>query len=226
MLDLGTNGFSGTTALVTGGTHGIGLELARCFLRDGWNVLVVGDDRLRLREATTTLRSEFPHCRVNGMTLDLTDADAADELLEHARGLGAKVEALVVDAEAGAGAGAGGDFLTTDIEEELHMIRRNVNAVVHVTKVFARGMVARGRGRILITSSAAAPAGATDLTVYGATREFDRAFAMGLRDELRGTGVTVTALLPGDVDTQRPAAPADVAHAGYRALLHGDAQVA
>lgn len=140
-----------------------------------------------------------------------------------------------------AGRGVYGDFVReTDLDAELRMIQLNVVSVVQLTKRFAREMVARRSGRILITSSIAALAPRPKLDVYSATKAFDFAFAEALANELKDTGVTVTALLPAETgfefferaamqDTPtgraKKADPADVARAGYSAMMKGSDHV-
>jgi short-subunit dehydrogenase len=139
-----------------------------------------------------------------------------------------------------AGVGVYGDFTReTDLAEEISMIQLNTIAYVQLTKLFAPEMVARGSGRILMTASVASVTPTPLLTVYGATKAFVLAFAEGLREELRETGVTVTALLPGPTNTNffdrahaseskivdQAIDPVDVAKAGYAALMKGDDKV-
>jgi short-subunit dehydrogenase len=136
----------------------------------------------------------------------------------------------------------GGDFSReTDLQAELRLIQLNVFSTVHLAKLMVKDMIARGKGRILITSSIAALMPAPFEAVYGATKAFDLSFAESLREELKDTGVTVTALLPGPTDTDffRRAGmqdtkaaemssdndPAEVARQAYDALMAGEERV-
>ena len=101
-----------------------------------------------------------------------------------------------------AGIGIGGAFIDTALEDELRMIAINATSQVHLAKRIVPGMVAARIGRILFTSSLSATAPTPYETVYGPTRAFVYSFAEGLREELLGTGVTVTALLPGATDSE------------------------
>lgn len=121
------------------------------------------------------------------------------------------------------------------------MIQLNVVSTVHLAKLVARDMVARGEGRILITGSVAGMMPTPLSAVYGATKAFDLSFAASLRHELTDTGVSVTALVPGPTDTDffdragmgdTKAAenaekndPADVARQGFEALMAGKDRV-
>ena len=219
-------------ALVTGGSSGIGLELARRFARDGHALIVAAEDSSELENAARELRAEGAP-RVETVVADLAEPGGAARLYETVKHEHGTPDFLVNNA----GRGVYGDFAReTDLEAELRMIQLNVVSVVELTKRFAREMVARRSGKILITSSIAALAPTPKLTVYSATKAFDFAFAEALANELEDTGVTVTALLPSETDTEfferagmegspigqsKKADPADIARAGYDAMMKG-----
>jgi short-subunit dehydrogenase len=230
------NGQKNSLALVTGASTGIGFELARCFARDGYDLVIVAEDRGGLDDAARTLRADGASS-VETVVADLSQLDAPRRVYDHVRTLGRDLDVLVNNA----GVGVYGDFTReTDLGEEIAMIQLNTIACVQLTKLFAPAMVTRGSGKILMTASVASITPTPMLSVYGATKAFVYEFAMGLREELRGTGVTVTALMPGPTDTpfferahatdskimdQKLADPADVAKAGYNALMKGENQV-
>lgn len=223
-------------ALITGASSGIGLELARCFVADGHDVVIAADDAHDLEEAASSLRA-MGSAQVEAIPLDLARDGAARELYAAVRSRGIAPDYLV----ANAGVGVYGDFAReTDLERELSMIRLNVISTVEITKLFARDMVNRGHGRILITASVAALAPSPKLAVYSATKAFDFAFAEAIANELKDTGVTVTALMPDATDTdffERADAensaigqaektdPATIAKAGYTAMMKGSDHV-
>lgn len=136
-----------------------------------------------------------------------------------------------------AGVGVGGDFARgTDLRDELTLIALNVVSPVHLAKRALPDMVGRGRGRVLFTSSIAATMPAPFEAVYGASKAFLLSFAEALRNELKDTGVTVTALMPGPTDTNffhragmddtkagagKKDDPAEVARQGFEALMAG-----
>ena len=108
-----------------------------------------------------------------------------------------------VDAAAiNAGVGVSGPFVETDLEKELNMIALNVTFAVHLAKYIVKEMVARRTGRILFTASIAGTMPTPYETIYGATKAFLRSFSQGLREELKDTGVSVTALMPGATETE------------------------
>lgn len=226
-----------SVALITGGSSGIGLELAKLFVADGHDVVIAAEDRAKLDEAAQTLRAAGKASRVEVVEVDLSRPDGARKLYDAVRGLGLQVGVLVNNA----GVGVYGDFVReTSLDAEVEMIQVNAVSAVQLTKLFAKEMVARGSGKILFTASLASLAATPFLTVYGATKAFVYSFAEGIRDELKDTGVTVTALLPGATDTDfferagaentktaqgKIADPAVVAKAGYEALNKGDDHV-
>jgi short-subunit dehydrogenase len=228
---------SKSVALVTGGSSGIGLELAKLFVADGHDVIIAAEERPKLDEAAQTLRAAGKPSRVEVVEVDLSQPGGAQKLYDAVRGLGLKVDVLVNNA----GVGVYGDFAReTSLAAEMEMIQVNAVSVVQLTKLFVKDMVAEGSGKILFTASLASLSATPFLTVYGATKAFVYSFAEGIREELKGTGVTVTALLPGATDTdffERAGAentktaqgniadPADVAKAGYKALSKGDDHV-
>lgn len=223
-------------AVITGASSGIGLELARCFAQDHYDLVIVAEDEPGLRAAAQALREDGAP-QVEIVVADLARRDAAQKVRDRVNALGRPVDVLVNNA----GVGVYGDFTReTSLDEEITMIEVNTIAYVQMAKLFAPEMVARGHGRILITASVASVTPTPLQTVYGATKAFTYELAMGLREELRGSGVTVTALMPGPTDTNfferahamdskmahgRLANAADVARAGYDALMKDEARV-
>jgi short-subunit dehydrogenase len=221
-------------ALVTGASSGIGLELAKCFAQDGYDLILVAEDRPGLESAAASLRGLGSH--VDIVEADLSRLDGARSVHQQVQSLGRDVDVLVNNA----GVGVYGQFVETSLDEEVAMIQLNTISFVQLTKLFAPPMVQRGSGKILMTASVASVTPTPYLTVYGATKAFVYEFAQGLREELRHSGITVTALMPGPTDTnffdragaedsklldQKLADPADIARAGYEALMKGDAKV-
>lgn len=222
-------------AVVTGGSGGIGFELARQFAQNGYDLVICGDGAPKLNEAAQALSGlgEGGASAVQPVTADLATREGVEMLYGEVRALGRPVDVLC----ANAGVGVQGEFATeTRLEDELRMIQLNCTSVVHLTKLVARDMVERGQGKILITSSVAGIMPAPYMAVYAATKAFDRFFAEGLRGELKEHGITVTALEPGPVETAffdragmedtkagqgKKADPADVAKAAYEALMAG-----
>jgi uncharacterized protein len=221
-------------ALVTGASSGIGLELARQFAEHGFDLVVAAEDD-ELDAAAGQLRALG--AAVSPVRADLTRYDDVELLWRAAQGSGRPLEAAALNA----GVGVGGAFVETDLAAELGLVQLNCASTVHLAKRVAAAMSARGSGRILFTSSVASQAPQPFQAVYGASKAFVQSLALALREELSGSGVSVTALLPGPTDTEffdrgdltdtRLGAsdakddPGQVARQGYEGLMDGEASV-
>lgn len=220
-------------AVVTGASSGIGLELARQCVEHDFDALVCAEDE--------GIHQAAAHLSAAGATVipvraDLSTFEGCEQLFREARTVGRRIEALLLNA----GVGVSGNFIQTPLEDELRMIALNVNAVVHLAKRFAPEMVNARKGRILITASVVSTSPAPYLAVYGGTKAFDLSFAEALREELKDTGVTVTALQPGATDTEffdraemdstrvahgKKDDPSAVAKRGFEAMMAGKDKV-
>jgi short-subunit dehydrogenase len=220
---------TGQLAVVTGASSGIGLELAKLFAQHGYDLVIVAEDD-GINSAAELLRSIGP--MVESVQADLATRDGVDALWRRVQSLGRGVDAIAINA----GVGVGGPFLETDLEEEINLINLNVTGAVHLSKYVVQHMADRDAGRILFTSSIAAEMPAPFEAVYGASKAFLLSFAQALRNELKDTNVTVTALQPGPTDTNffaranmedtkvgadKKDDPADVARDGFDALMAG-----
>ena len=218
-------------AVVTGASSGIGFELARQFAKNGFDLLVVSNSPAVAKAAADF---ETLGAQVTSVQADLATANGVDEVYEKINELGRPVEAIALNA----GVGVGGRFATdTDLDEELNLINLNVVSTVHLAKHVLKDMVAQGRGKVLFTASIASTTPTPFEAVYGASKAFVLSFAESLRSELKDTGVTITALMPGATDTnffhragmddtkvaQHASSnrPEDVAREGFEALMAG-----
>jgi short-subunit dehydrogenase len=222
-------------AVVTGASSGIGYELARQFAEHGFDLLIAAEDP-GIEQAGAELRrdggTQVQTCRV-----DLATYDGVERLYQDIERTGRPVDAIAINA----GRGAGGDFTRdTDLRDELNIIDVNVTSTVHVAKRVLPDMVRRGTGKVLFTSSIASTMPGSYQAVYNASKSFVQSFSEAVRNELKDTGVTVTALMPGPTDTNfferagmtdtRVGAgskddPAKVAEQGFEALMKGDDHV-
>jgi uncharacterized protein len=222
-------------AVVTGASSGIGYELAKQFVQHGYDVLVAAEDE-GLEQAAADLRRDGQR-QVIAARADLATYDGVERLYAAIRATGRPVDAIAINA----GRGIGGDFVRqTELRDELDVIDVNVTSTVHLAKRVLPDLVARGAGRVLFTSSIASMMPGTYQAVYNASKSFVQSFAEALRNELKDTGVTVTALMPGPTDTNffhraemedtRVGAsekddPAQVAKQGFEALMKGAEKV-
>ncbi|CAA9520822.1 MAG: hypothetical protein AVDCRST_MAG53-3533 [uncultured Solirubrobacteraceae bacterium] len=220
-------------AVVTGASSGIGLELARQFAEHGFDLVVAAEDA-ELTQAARQLERLGTH--VESVRVDLASADGVEELARFVLARPRAVDALALNA----GIGAGGKFASeTELDQELRLIDLNVRSTVHLAKRILPGMVERGEGRVLITSSIASTAPGAHHAVYNASKSFTQSFAEAIREELKDTGVTVTSLMPGPTDTEfferadledatmaAKRDPADkVARQGFEAMMKGEEKV-
>lgn len=220
------------TALITGASSGIGLDLARLFAKDGYDVVLVARSEGKLRELAAEIERE-QKVKAHVLIADLARPDAAQQVADELQARGLVVDALVNNA----GYGVTGPFTETDLRKELEMIQVNIVALTQLTKLLLPAMVARGIGRILNVASTAAFQPGPLMAVYYATKAYVLSFSEAIADELRHTRVTVTALCPGPTDTgfavaadmttsrlfnvAKPASSASVAEAGYAAMKRG-----
>ena len=182
------------TALVTGASSGIGLELAREFAAGGYNLVLVARSEKKLEELAAELRDRHGvGARV--IAKDLARPKAPEEIFQEA---GDAVDVLVNNA----GFATFGPFAETDLGRELEELQVNVVALTHLTKKFLPGMLTRRRGGILNVASTAAFQPGPLMAVYYATKAYVLSFSEALAEELRGTGVTVSVLCPGPTATE------------------------
>jgi len=223
-------------ALITGATSGIGYELAKLFAGDGYNLAIVARSEERLQQVSSEIMGSF-NVRVKTIANDLFRREAAREIYDEMEKEQIHVSVLVNDA----GQGEWGYFKDTDIDRELDIIQLNISSLVSLTKYFLRGMLARNDGKILNVASLVSNFPSPLLSVYAGTKAFVLSFTEALRNELKETAITVTALQPGVTDTDffykagqeqtvayqetELANPAEVAKDGYNALMAGKDKV-
>lgn len=221
-------------AVVTGGSSGIGLELAKQFASHGYDLLLTAARADGLAKAAQLVQSLGASVVTVGA--DLAEYDGVEQVYAAIKATGRPVDAIAINA----GVGVGGDFRETDLLEEMNIVKLNCGSTVHLAKRVVPDMAARGSGRILFTASVASLMPAPFEAVYGASKAFVFSFSEALRNELKDTGVTVTALLPGPTETDffhradmddtkvgqsKKDDPADVARDGFEALMAGKDKV-
>jgi len=218
-------------AVVTGGSSGIGLELARQCLRTGFDVIIAADRPME--GSVAELQAEGG--RVETVECDLATRGGVEKLVEALAGR--EPDALL----ANAGHGLGHGFLDQNFDEITHVIDTNITGTLYLIHKVGNQMRARGAGRILITGSIAGFMPGAFQAVYNGTKAFIDSFSWALRNELKDTGVTVTCLMPGVTDTEfferadlmdtkvgqdeHKADPAEVAKIGFKAMMDGEGDV-
>lgn len=230
------NIYRGKYALVTGATSGFGFEFSRIFAAHGFNLVLVARSGEKLREVAADLTQSF---MIEALTVekDLFKPSAAEEIYAELRAKNITIDVLVNDA----GQGEHGNFLEYDLARDMEMIQLNITSLVSLTKLFLREMVARNEGKILQVASLLGKYPTPLMSVYAATKAFVLIFTEGLIQELKGTNVTLTTLMPGASDTdffhkaggedsktyreEKLSDPADVAQDGFDALMKGESRV-
>lgn len=218
-------------ALITGASRGIGFELAKLAAGDGYNPILVSRSEPDLLEVKGEIESDYD-VRGKVITGDLSNSATPDEIYREVEQSRYRIDLLVNNA----GRGQMGEFTETDWEVDREMMDLNMEAVVHLTKLFLPGMKERGRGKILNVSSLGAFQPGPLMALYYATKAFVQNFTEGLAEEVESYGITVSALSPGPVDTEfkiKGKAPTDgsegsyavspevAAKVGYRGLKNG-----
>lgn len=218
-------------AVVTGGSSGIGLELARECAENGFDLLIVADRHVE--EAAAELSATGVN--VEAVEADLAGKEGVDKLCDALKER--EVNALL----ANAGHGLGKGFLDQNFNEIQHVINTNITGTLYLIHRIGNDMRRRGNGRILITGSIAGFMPGTFQAVYNGTKAFIDSFSLALRNELKDTGISVTCLMPGVTDTEffaradmldtrvgaqeNKADPAEVAKIGFNAMMAGDGDV-
>ena len=221
-----------SVVLITGASSGFGTEFSRIFASKGKNLLIIARSEDKLLKLKESLEKKY-NIKVYVFAQDLAKADSAKRVSEYVKANNLMVEILINNA----GFGDYGKFADSEISKQTQMINLNDRSLVEMTHAFLPAMIKRGRGRILNVASIASFEPGPMMSVYYASKAFVLSFTESLSEELKGTGVTITALCPGPTDTgfsdaaEMPAGrfanifrftkPVDVARAGYKALMAG-----
>jgi short-subunit dehydrogenase len=218
-------------AVVTGASSGIGYELARLCVENGFDLVIAADmpEIVESAQALTAMGAQVDHLRV-----DLSTIEGVDQLLNL---IGSRpVDALL----ANAGHGLGRAFLDQGVADWRHVIDTNITGTIYLVQKVAAAMVERGVGRILFTGSIAGRMPGAFQAVYNGTKAFIDSFGWALRNELKDTGVSVSILMPGATDTNffhradmddtkvaqgKLADPAHTAKTGFDAMMSGEGDV-
>ncbi len=179
-------------ALVTGASSGIGYELAKLFAKDGKNLVIVARSQDRLEELRTEIDDEY-ETTVIVLPKDLSNPNSPQELFSELQKRHINVDVLVNNA----GFGVWGKFSETDLQKELEMIQVNVTSLIHLTKLFLKGMLENKSGWILNVASLCAFTPVPLEAVYCGTKANILHFSEALANELKGTSVSVTSLCIG-----------------------------
>jgi uncharacterized protein len=220
------------TALITGASNGIGLELAKVHASNGDDLVLVARNKSKLDELKTELESNY---KVSVYTIgkDLSTNNSAQEVYDETTKQNIQIDYLINNA----GFGDFGMFAETDWNKELQMINLNITTLTHFTKLYLQDMVKRRNGKIMNVASTAAFQSGPTMAVYYASKAFVLSFSEAVDNEVSDKGVTITALCPGATKSGFQAAAAmeesalvkgkklptskEVAEYGYKAMMKG-----
>ena len=221
-----------TRTLITGASSGIGLEFAQIFAREKHDLVLVAIEDDLLKEAEKEIKAEYG-VKVLSIVKDLTEDGAVKDVYDEVVSNGIEIDILVNNA----GFGDYCFFSECNWEKQEKMIKLNVIALTHLTRLFLPAMVSRKQGNILNLASNSAFQPGPGMSIYFASKAFVLSFSEAIANELEGTGVKVTALCPGSTKTRfnsiaagnndkqygksnRPG-PKEVAEFGYKQMLKG-----
>jgi uncharacterized protein len=229
------NGRKGT-ALITGAGSGIGLALAHEFARHGHPLVLTSRVESEIEAIAQQISAQY-HVKVGAIGGDLMDAETPKRIFEAVERDKTTIDILVNDA----GLGFRGKFTEIPVEDQVSIIRVNIEAVVRLTHAFLPAIERRNFGGILNVASIAGFEPGPLLAVYHASKAFVLSFTEALHVELKDTNLNVTALCPGPTDTDffpkagmmntrafqqaHVMSPQAVAEIGYEAFMRGDPTV-
>lgn len=222
------------TALITGATGGLGTEFAKIHASKGGNLVLVARNEDRLDKLKKELQDKYK-IEVFTIIVDLSQMDAAETIFNQVIKSEIQVDYLINNA----GFGGRGEFHNRTMEQDISMLSVNVITVTKLLKLFLPEFVKRGKGSILNVSSTASLMPGPLQAEYYATKAYVTSLGNAIWQEIQGTGVTLTTLMPGAMDTgfikasdmgntqlfAHPVSPIDVAKAGYEGMLSGKINV-
>ncbi|MEH7512986.1 SDR family oxidoreductase [Gottfriedia acidiceleris] len=186
----------GKTVLITGPTEGIGYELTKLFAKDHLNLVLVARNKIKLEEIANSLIKQF-NIKVLVISEDLSKAHSAKAIFDQVSKSQIEIDILVNNA----GVALYGDFGQTDLKKELEMIQLNIVTLTELVKYFLPNMLQKKSGQIINIASTSAFQPGPKMSVYAASKAYVLSFSEALSEELRHTGVSVTAVCSGPTRT-------------------------
>jgi len=221
-----------STALITGASSGIGLELARVLARNGHHLILTARREEKLKQIKNELEINYG-IQVTIFSIDLALADAPQKLFNFTEKESLHIDILINNA----GIGDYGFFHESDWEKTATMIDLNIRSLTHLTRLYLPEMIKHDRAYVMNVASTAAFQPGPLMSVYYASKHYVLAFSEAIANELNGTGVSVTTLCPGPTESEFQkeanmeksklfdrfpvASSAEVAEYGYQAMMNG-----
>ena len=224
----------GKVALITGATGGLGKEFVKIHAEKGGNLVIVGRNQSKLDSLKEEIENKYK-VEVTTIAVDQSELDSSEKIYQEVKAKGISVEYLINNA----GLGGQGNFHERTMGEDMNIININIIALTKLTKLFLPEFVQRGHGKILNVSSTAGNVPGPLQAVYYASKAYVTSLSNAIWREVKDTGVTVTALLPGAMNTgfakasglentkmfQSTGSPEGVAKDGYKAMIDGKLEV-
>ncbi|MFA6237889.1 MAG: SDR family NAD(P)-dependent oxidoreductase [Bacteriovorax sp.] len=206
-------------AVVTGASSGIGYEMAKQFAQHGYDLIIVSENPA-IVEAAQTCR--MLGAEVESYVIDLAEYEGVDELKNKIDETDRPVEAIAINGGINL---TGESRIDADWDDELNVINLNVISTVHLAKHMINDMIKRKRGKILFTSSVVGPMPDQLGPVYSAAKSFIQTYAESLREQLKGSGITITELVPESPENNFLQPAAEVAEYGFQYMMSGEGHV-
>ena len=220
--------------LITGTTSGLGREFARLFAQNGYNIVAVARNEVLLQQQKQELERQFGVEMVY-IVKDLSAEDSAQEVYDEIKHKGINIDILINNA----GFGSFGRYVDVDWQRQKGLANVNMLAVMQLSYLFGKAMDRRGEGKIVNIASIASFQAGPYMAMYYASKAFVRSFSEALHEEMKSSGVSVTAICPGPVATNfernahiinsamftrlRVYTPEVVAAKSYRAIMNNKA---
>jgi short-subunit dehydrogenase len=186
----------GNWAIITGASSGLGRALALAFGAGGFNVFLTARDECALAEVARECVAKY-RVETDVVSADLSDAEATEHLITALAAKPRRYEVLVNNA----GFGIHGEFASVAIDENIRMLNVQLAAALKLTRAVLPAMIERRSGKILNVASVYSFSAVPFQSVYSASKAFLLSFSTSLRNELRGTGVSVSVFCPGVIQT-------------------------
>jgi short-subunit dehydrogenase len=219
-------------ALITGASGGIGFDLAKLLAKDKHNLVLIARSEDKLKEIKSSFEKDHG-INILIITVDLSVPESASKVFDELEKQDIHIDILINNA----GFGDFGIFAECDWQKQEQMINLNILALTKLTRLFLPAMIKLGNGRIMNVASTAAFQPGPLMSVYYATKAFVLSFTYAIANEIKGTGVKITALCPGPTDTGfvsaaslegsklfktfKPKTSSDVALFGYKRMMKG-----
>ena len=185
------------TVLITGASAGIGLEFAKIFAREKYNLVITARNEAKLNELATEIKSKH-NINIKVLTKDLSKQNAGEEIFNELKNRNIITDILVNNA----GFGVFDNYWCVDLQDEKNMLQVNIMALAELTFLFVKDMVNRGSGKILNVASTAAFQPGPTMPGYYASKAFVLRYTQAINFEVRKKGVQVSTLCPGPTITE------------------------